>query len=195
MWARMAARGRWGAALLACSLMTWLGATPVEMKGEAAAAEQRPPHVVKADFLLRFLDYIESPALAQTPPGGAVVMVVGGSDEVLQALQLATQGKRVGNHPVVCRGMLEGETLEQVHLLYLGTDIDVAKHPVVKLAQALPVVLVTDVPRGDPVGVINFIWAHDRVRFDVSLDAAERAGLKVSSRILQVAHRVVVGSR
>ncbi|NBD22145.1 DUF4154 domain-containing protein [Aquabacterium fontiphilum] len=191
----MGSRGRWGTALLTGLLMTCLGATtPTETKTEGGT-ETRPPHVVKADFLLRFLDYIESPALAQTAPDEAVVMVIGGSDDVLQALQRAAQGRRVGTHPVVCRPVAEGETLERVHLLYLGPGTDLLQHPLVKLAQSLPVVLVTDAPRGDPVGVINFIWTQDRVRFDVSLEAAERVGLKVSSRILQVAHRVVVGSR
>lgn len=191
---RMGARFSWGAVLLTVLWMTCVGATPVETKTDTAT-ETRPPHVVKADFLLRFLDYIESPVLAQTPPGEAVVMVVAGSDDVLQALQRAAQGKRLGNHPVVCRTVNEGETLERVHLLYLGPGIDLLQHPLVKLAQSLPVVLVTDTPRGDPVGVINFIWTQERVRFDVSLESAERVGLKVSSRILQVAHRVVVGSR
>jgi hypothetical protein len=46
----------------------------------------------------------------------------------------------------------------------------------------------------DQGSVINLILIDGRVRFEVSLDAAERAGLKVSSRMLAVAHLVRMGN-
>jgi len=42
--------------------------------------------------------------------------------------------------------------------------------------------------------VINFVPADDRIGFEVSVDAAERSALKVSSRMLGVAKRVVSAS-
>jgi hypothetical protein len=38
---------------------------------------------------------------------------------------------------------------------------------------------------------INFVTAGERVGFEVSLDAAERSGYRISSRMLAVARRVV----
>jgi len=37
---------------------------------------------------------------------------------------------------------------------------------------------------------VNFLMADNRLRFEVSLPAAKRAGLKVSSEMLSVAVRV-----
>ena len=42
--------------------------------------------------------------------------------------------------------------------------------------------------------VINFTIVDDRVRFDVSLDAAEKNNVKLSSRLLTVANRVQKGA-
>jgi hypothetical protein len=43
----------------------------------------------------------------------------------------------------------------------------------------------------DAGGAINFVVADERVAFEVSLDAAERSGHKISSRMLAVARRVL----
>ncbi|MNC93025.1 hypothetical protein D3C83_95650 [compost metagenome] len=40
-------------------------------------------------------------------------------------------------------------------------------------------------------GAINFVIADNRVSFEVSLEAAERGGHRISSRMLSVARRVV----
>jgi hypothetical protein len=39
-------------------------------------------------------------------------------------------------------------------------------------------------------GMVNFIIEDNRVQFEINIDAAERAGLKISSRALKLA-RVV----
>jgi hypothetical protein len=59
-------------------------------------------------------------------------------------------------------------------------------------AQGQPVLIVTEsenaISRGS---MINFIAADNKVRFDVALPTAEREKLKISSRLLTVARRVV----
>ena len=39
-------------------------------------------------------------------------------------------------------------------------------------------------------GMINFVLENDRVRFEVNHKAAEQAGLKISSKLLNVAKSV-----
>ena len=55
-----------------------------------------------------------------------------------------------------------------------------------------PILAVTDAPTGlADGGALNFVPVQGRVRFEASLPAAERAGLRLSSRLLAVAERVV----
>jgi hypothetical protein len=53
--------------------------------------------------------------------------------------------------------------------------------------------IVTDMPHGLDVGsaLNSSCPVQDRLRFEASLRAAERAGLKISSRLLALAQRVV----
>jgi hypothetical protein len=54
-----------------------------------------------------------------------------------------------------------------------------------------PVLTVTDGVQGAADGaIINFVVVDDKVRFDVSLAAAGRAGLRISARLLTVARTV-----
>jgi hypothetical protein len=53
------------------------------------------------------------------------------------------------------------------------------------------VLTITGVERGIEHGsVINFVPVDGRVRFEVNLGAAEKSGLRLSSRLLTVATRV-----
>jgi len=51
-----------------------------------------------------------------------------------------------------------------------------------------PVLTVSDI-RGfaDHAGMIEFLMEHDRVRFEVNLNATQKAGLALSSELLKVA--------
>jgi hypothetical protein len=52
--------------------------------------------------------------------------------------------------------------------------------------------LVTDEEQDlDAGGVVNFVLVDQRVRFEVSLPAAERSGVTISSELLSVAYRVL----
>jgi hypothetical protein len=63
---------------------------------------------------------------------------------------------------------------------------------IVRAAQQSGALVVTETERGLEAGSsINFVLVDDRIGFEVSLDAAERSGHRISSRMLAVARRVV----
>jgi hypothetical protein len=54
------------------------------------------------------------------------------------------------------------------------------------------ILIVTDGPQGLASGsVISFLLADNRVRFEVALDAARKAGLRISPELLSLAVRVI----
>ena len=64
----------------------------------------------------------------------------------------------------------------------------VRKHRRKKTGSAIP-----DQPAGLPFyAALNFVLVDRRVRFEASVRAAERAHLKLSARLLEVAERVVL---
>jgi hypothetical protein len=153
-----------------------------------AHAQAFSPGAVKAAFLHRFASYVEWPPEALD--GGPFVIAVVGAEEVARHLdellpRMALQGRRAE-----VRRIARGTDLNGVHILYVGAEAPARTRDLRAAAMGRPILLVTD---GDGVfngGAINFIEADNRVRFEVFLPAAERAGLRIDSALLAVAARV-----
>jgi hypothetical protein len=147
---------------------------------------------VKAAFLYKFAGYVDWPASAFSAPDAPFVFGVVGNDEVAAELAKVTAGRQVGGHPVVVKRVREGETLRGMHTVFVGRGASDRLATLIRAAQRPALLVVTETERGLETGsAINFVVAEDRVGFEVSLDAAERNGLKISSRMLAVARRVL----
>lgn len=146
---------------------------------------------VKAAFLYKFLGYMEFPS----DPGPSLVVGVLGDDEVAAELAQITNGRSVGSRNIVVRKLGEGDALNGLALLFVGAD---AALPAAALrgAEKNGTVTVTEQDNGLQIGsVINFRLVDERVRFEVSLPAAERCNVRLSSRLLSVAYHVQKGGQ
>lgn len=87
--------------------------------------------------------------------------------------------------------MRVGDPLDDVHMLFVGRAESSRLAQIVSAARQRGVLLVTDFEGAlDEGSAINLLLLQNRVRFEVSLDAAEKSGLKLSSRLLAVATSV-----
>ncbi|WP_323144365.1 YfiR family protein [Massilia phyllosphaerae] len=194
----------WCAALYAALCTAAMAALPVHAQhagigngatinnntnGNASALERR----VKAAFLYKFLGYAEFPPGAFFDGSSPVVIGVVGADDLAGELARAVAGRTVNNRPVVVRVLRDTDVQVPLHLLFVGGADPLRVGRMVRQASAAMLV-VTECEDGLRQGsVINFRIIDERVRFDVSLDAAERNGIKLSSRLLTVANRVQKG--
>ena len=157
--------------------------------GGAQALERR----VKAAFLYKFLGYAEFPAHAFADPSGPLTIAVVGSDDMAAELARIATGRSIAGRPIAVRQVAVQEPPPPVHLLFVaGSDSERAG----RVLRAAPgaFLTVTECDGGLRHGsVINFRIVDERVRFDVSLDAAEKKNVKLSSRLLTVANRVQKG--
>ncbi|MGB9108025.1 MAG: YfiR family protein, partial [Telluria sp.] len=104
-------------------------------------------------------------------------------------------GRTVNNRTIVVRVLREHELGTPVHLLFLGGN-DAGRVGRMVRASSNAFLVVTECEAGLQLGsAINFRIVDERVRFDVALDAAERNGIKLSSRLLTVANRVQKGAQ
>jgi hypothetical protein len=157
----------------------------------AHAQREAQEHEVKAAFLYRFVSFIEWPAHAFRDASAPIVIGVLGADELAASLEQAVLGRTVQDRPVVVRRLRAGESTAGIHLLMVGRAERERIPQLAKAAAAQHVVLVGDgddaLDRGAAIG---FLIHDGRVRFQVSLPAAERSGVRISSRMLAVAHHV-----
>ncbi len=172
-----------GAALLA--------GAPVLAQSGGAALERS----VKAAFLYKFLGYTEFPASAFSDPAAPVVIGVVGSDEMGAELARIVAGRSINSRPIVVKQFRDSDTPGAVHLLFVAGADSAHAARVLRQASAGPTLLVTECGNGLQAGsVINFKIVEERVRFDVSLDAADKNNIKLSSRLLTVANHVSKGA-
>lgn len=188
-------------ALLACAAVSAVAA--VHARPDAARPAAQPDasraHVlersVKAAFLYKFLGYTEFPANAFADAAAPVVIGVIGADDVAAELARVVSGRSAIGRPVTVRVVDEGEAPGQVHLLFVGGTDSARVREALRGARGSPMLLVTETEHGLLYGsVINFRIVDERVRFDVSLEAADRNSVKLSSRLLTVANNVFKGA-
>lgn len=157
---------------------------------EATAGEIQ----IKAAFLYKFTGYVEWPKSSFKDTDSPITIGVVGSDEIADELRRVVSGRSVQGRALTVTPVGKDSELTGVHVLFIGGEA-VARLPrLIDAARARPILLVTDTADGlDRGGIINFVMVKRRVQFEISLDAAEKAGLTLSSRLLSVALRVKKG--
>jgi len=99
-------------------------------------------------------------------------------------------GRQVEGRAVAARRLPESGPYAGAHILLLGPRREASLREAVAAATG-PAVVVTEQPGALAAGsVINFSTQAGRVRFSVSLAAAESRNIKLSARLLAVAQAV-----
>ena len=121
-------------------------------------------------------------------PASPIVIGVLGADDIAEALRTLAAGRTVGDRPVEVRRVHPGDPLDGMHMLFVGRAEASRVAQLAPVAQQHGVLLVTDFEGAlDEGSAINLLVIENRVRFEVSLDATEKSGLRLSSRMLAVA--------
>ena len=180
-------RGLWA---IGCAVPLMLAA-PLR----AQPAEAPRESAVKAAFLYKFGAYVSWPPGSFRRTDEPLVIAVAGDEEVAADLEQLAFGKTVEGRPVVTRRVPESGSVTGAHILFLGERRPARLREAIAAA-AGPVLVVTEQENALQLGsVINFSVTGARVRFSVSLAAAEARGIKLSSRLLAVAQTVEGRSR
>lgn len=164
-----------------------LAASGARAEGEGAVAECR----VKAAFLFKFLDFIEWPRAGLERPDAPFVIGVLGARALADELAQGVAGRQVGGRPVQLRVLAHGDPPAGLQVLFVGRPESAQVPAIAAAAEGQALLVVTEAADGLAAGGgINFVVVDDKVRFDIALRPIERAGLKVSARLLTVARTV-----
>jgi hypothetical protein len=156
----------------------------------ALPAQVRPSseYELKAAFLFNFAKFVDWPPNTFAEPKDPFTVCVLGTDPFGGALDDALRGKFIAEHPVSVTRVKRVADIIRCQILFVSAPE----------SHHLPEVLVK--LRGDCVliigetddfassgGVIQFTLEDNRIRFLINPDAADRAGLKISSKLLALA--------
>ncbi|HEU4624763.1 MAG TPA: YfiR family protein [Steroidobacteraceae bacterium] len=144
---------------------------------------------VKAAFLYRFLEYVDWPIEARRAEPFTIAVLA--DNKLATELQHTVRGRKAHGRAIVARSVTSLSEGLDADVLFVGAQWKKNLSGLLGDHGGDPVLVVTEdegaLARG---AVINFLVVDGNVRFEVSLAAAERRGLKLSSRLLSVALRV-----
>lgn len=149
------------------------------------AAQASSAEALKAEVIYRTLMFVSWPAEREAP--GRWLRICTLADGRMEAALQALQGRPIRQLTVDVRRIARGDQVADCQLLYLAAPAPALRAP---LADA-PVLVVSDAPAMLEHGaMINLQVEDGRIVFDVELDAARRAGLDVSAKLLRLARYV-----
>ena len=168
------------AAVLAC----WL------ICASRLSAEAIPEYEVKAAFLFNFSKYVEWPERAFSGTADRILICVLGENPFGPFLAELVKEKKVNGRELAVEERSVSATAG-CHIVFIAASERRLGEIVGRLANR-PVLTVSDgASVADQGAVIGLTMNDNRVRFEVNLIAARRAGLKLSSQLLKVAIRLI----
>jgi hypothetical protein len=142
---------------------------------------------VKAAFLFNFAKFTEWPAAKL---GSADSFVIGcfSDPEFIDVLEATVAGKTMGSRRIVVKRVNGADDLRACHLLFIGRTNNDNATELLARAKEMHVLTVGEIDgftnRG---GMIGFVPADGSVKFTINQKQAERAGLKLSSKLVGLA--------
>lgn len=170
-------------------LSTLLGLALCLLCSPARPDERFSANAVKAAYLYRMAGYVKWPG--SLPAHAPFKIEVLGARRVAEDLEQLLPDHPIDGHPARVRAIDRISQLGDAQMLYIGPDFRGDVHAAIIASAGHPILIVTDERHGlEDGGTINFVEDGEHVRFEVSLVAAARAGLSISSQLLSVALRV-----
>lgn len=151
---------------------------------------------LKAAFIFHFAQLVDWPADALGSENHPLILCTTGENTLRDVLENTVQGKQIGSRPLQVRRLQEKDNPSGCHLLFIaGKD---KKRAAAILAGLITAPVLTVGESDDFVqlgGMIGFCLEGNKIRFDINLNNAQRANLKISARLLLLAKTVIGDGR
>jgi hypothetical protein len=159
----------------------------------SARAQVAEEYELKAAFLYNFAKFVDWPPAAFPDPNGSFRICVLGKDPFGASLQAAVGGEEIAGHKLAVADILSRPAGCQI--LFISRSERDQTAQILAAVRDSPVLTVGDAPGFlEQGGIINFLLEGTKVRFEINNEAAVRARLTISSKLLQLARRVVPNS-
>jgi hypothetical protein len=152
--------------------------------GSSSAADAATPSALKAAFLFNFAKFAD---WSGVQPGVTLVLCVANDDQIGAALADSVRGQAINGRALEVRRVRSDNLLSGCHLLFVPASD--ARQMLAKITKGSePMLTVSDAPGfAQSGGMIELFQESGRMRFAVNVDIAQRSGVRLSSRLLDLA--------
>lgn len=159
----------------------------------AVPAQEVSEYAVKAAYLVNFIKFTTWPAKAYTDENGATVIGILGDDPFGATLDAMVRDKAVDGHSLIVRRFesydgSQDAALRSCHILFIAYSEKDRLRDILRALRGAPVLTVSEIERFPLAGgMIQFDQEGQRITLDINPASAGKAGLTLSSRLLQIA--------
>jgi hypothetical protein len=180
--------------LAACLLLlAWLGAGA---PAGDAQTETSAEYQLKAAFLFNFAKFIDWPPASFAGPQASFSICILGSDPFGHSMDELLQGKTIADRRVSIERSKQVADVRHCQMVFVSASEKSRVREILDGLKGTNVLAVGDTEGFAAAGgAIQFAIEDNHVRFVINTDAADRAGLKVSSNLLSLAHVVHDGEK
>jgi YfiR/HmsC-like len=176
---------RFRATLIVCLILTLLRA----VEGTAEEA-QLSEYRVKAAFVFNFAKFVEWPAESFSDDTSQLIIGILGENPFGTDLEQTIQGKTINSHPLAIRQMRSLNEIAKCHILFVSASETKRLAEIFHILGEKSILTVGEAEGfNEGGGMINFTWEGKKIRFQINDDAAKKAKLKISSKLLSLALR------
>ena len=173
--------------LIAVSVCVMLGMGSGFGLGLHAGQVPLPEYRVKAALLYKFAIFTEWPDKAFAGPAAPLQVCVLGKDPFGAALNTIV-GRMVNQRQVVTSQFAGVQGVERCHVVFVSRSEEGRLAEILKHLRNQPVLVVADMQNfARAGGIVTLKLENKKLRFEINVRSAARAGLKLSSRLLMLA--------
>ncbi len=147
---------------------------------------------VKAAFLFHFAQFVDWPPEAFKAKDSPITYCTVGEDPFQGALDASLNGKKMGERAFRVLHFKQAQEAKECQVLFLGLTEKKSIAAELENLKRAPVLTVGESEHfAQGGGIIGFFLEDNKVRFEINLEAAEHAKLKISARLLALAKTVI----
>ena len=160
---------------------------------KSIAQDNAQEYILKAAFIYRFTDYVE---WNNNSSDVFSIAVIGESGITPQLLELA-RGKKIKNKRIVIREFESVNELDEqggvgsFQIIFVSRNFTQGIENITSKIGEQPVLVIAEQRNAVEKGSsINFFISNNKLKFEVNMKAVTKAGLKISSQLLQ--HAIII---
>jgi hypothetical protein len=161
-------------------------------RGFSAETPVLKEHELKAAFLYNFTKFVEWPSSSFRDANAPFVVAVAGNSPCTAELEKIAKERKINGRQMIIRRITTFDGAQDAQALFISASEDSRSKDWLAAMRGRSVLTIGEseffCKQG---GVINFLLEGEKIRFEINMDQAEAAGLKVSAQLQKLAKTVL----
>ncbi len=155
--------------------------------GVQAQDNQPTEYQVKAAYLYNFAKFVEWPAAAFPDESSPLIIGILGDNPFHEDLERVLKDKTLNKRPLIIKQFNAAKEARNCHIVFISTSLNKRLPEIFSVLHGSSVLTVGETEGfTESGGIVNFIYEGSKVHFQINEPAAKDAGLKISSKLLNL---------